>query len=511
MLYVPPNSDAVEGRFNIPSSGPGGGLTPNAATAIIRAYTGQTSESGKFASDRIPDIVPAVITVYPDNVIDAGSIERFYTTKITQASQALLLDKYPPGPQQLGRIRMTERNTGAVLHEEAWVYSGDDWVFQWSIDATEAAAIGDLGSAEDFEVRLEFGRGSGNSFVRLEVTDYFRILIGRHSEYTATEADVNIASRILRVDVGTANAMETELDGQSENGAQKLIKITADFTLTAHGATNNYRTGEYWHLPARTAVATKVIDADGGSALTLANKIQLLGIDIEPGVLGGKAAADLSRTYAILFSNEELLTGESLWYAINFGGPTTSRQEWNGGDANIVVSQAPSGGELDADTVSSSATLTDNYLRVQIIFYDAAADGNVVETIDRYINIAQPPDVASWAKSGNRDRLPVSKAPRPVVQNLASAAAIAWNTNNGLDADLTLAHNTTITLSGGYNGAAALLRLVQDATGGRTLAFSGVQTGGRRVAVNANAGKRTLIALYRIGATWHYMGSILDG
>ena len=56
------------------------------------------------------------------------------------------------------------------------------------------------------------------------------------------------------------------------------------------------------------------------------------------------------------------------------------------------------------------------------------------------------------------------------VGDLVSSAAITWDITEHNVADLVLGHNTTLRLSNGTNGQVALLRVTQDATGGRTLA-----------------------------------------
>lgn len=103
-------------------------------------------------------------------------------------------------------------------------------------------------------------------------------------------------------------------------------------------------------------------------------------------------------------------------------------------------------------------------------------------------------------------------SPFPEVQTLASAAAITWDVDAGEQADLLLGHNTTLTLRGGYDGSTALLRVVQDATGSRTLALhAGVTRGGRAAPVlTTTAGKEDDLYFHRKGATWRYVGILKD-
>lgn len=98
------------------------------------------------------------------------------------------------------------------------------------------------------------------------------------------------------------------------------------------------------------------------------------------------------------------------------------------------------------------------------------------------------------------------------VQSLASAAAVAWDVNKGNIANLALGHNATVTPSGGADGDTALLRVVQDATGGRTLALANsVRLGGRDAPVIASAvNARSYIMLHKHGNGWVYMGAVVD-
>ena len=99
-----------------------------------------------------------------------------------------------------------------------------------------------------------------------------------------------------------------------------------------------------------------------------------------------------------------------------------------------------------------------------------------------------------------------------VRQDLASAAAVAWDVDSGTVADLTAAHNVTLQISGGRDGSTALLRFRQDGTGSRTFALhSGVERGGRAVPTVASAANaRTYLLFHRVGTTWVYLGIIAD-
>lgn len=103
--------------------------------------------------------------------------------------------------------------------------------------------------------------------------------------------------------------------------------------------------------------------------------------------------------------------------------------------------------------------------------------------------------------------------PDPITQALTSAAAIAWDVDDGHVASLTAGHNFTLTLSGGMNGTFAVLRVLQDATGSRTMTFgAGIVLDGRTAPVlSTAAGAHDNILFMRRGTSWVYLGAILNG
>lgn len=118
--------------------------------------------------------------------------------------------------------------------------------------------------------------------------------------------------------------------------------------------------------------------------------------------------------------------------------------------------------------------------------------------------------VQGWAQTGDSSIIPQGKV-AATVQTLTSAATITWDTSKGLIANLTLGHNTVITPTGGRDGDTAILRVKQDATGSRTLAFAaGVVLGGRTPSVASAASAATEVLLHRIGNDWKYEGSVED-
>ena len=98
------------------------------------------------------------------------------------------------------------------------------------------------------------------------------------------------------------------------------------------------------------------------------------------------------------------------------------------------------------------------------------------------------------------------------LQTLTSDTTISWDVDDGEVADLTLAHNTTLNITNGQNGEIALLRVLQDTTGSRTLAFNAaIERGGRDApTLRTAAGERDYLMFNKVGATWVYLGVISD-
>lgn len=99
---------------------------------------------------------------------------------------------------------------------------------------------------------------------------------------------------------------------------------------------------------------------------------------------------------------------------------------------------------------------------------------------------------------------------QPVVQVIASSAVLAFNVGNGEIADVTLSHNTTLTVTGGRNGDTALLRVKQDGTGNRTLTLGAGLEFVSAPSLSTAAGKTDLLMFNRIGATWKFVGIVQE-
>jgi hypothetical protein len=72
-------------------------------------------------------------------------------------------------------------------------------------------------------------------------------------------------------------------------------------------------------------------------------------------------------------------------------------------------------------------------------------------------------------------------------QTLSSGATVTWDMSNGINASVTLGGNSTLAISGAVNGMVGVIKIVQDATGSRTLALPA-----NSLVINGGAGAITL-------------------
>ena len=300
-----------------------------------------------------------------------------------------------------------------------------------------------------------------------------------------------IGDSITYVSVADAAAFQSEVEAHGLTDQSKLIHCQTAVDVTFQALRYNYPKGQLVYFAERSTLPFPwfvLPTGGGGEGLVLTNQQKAELIDLRLGIVAiNPTEANLQRQIDVFFDPPAIL-GPAVYAEFRVAGQGPAARQLMaqaGGKVSFTLTKQQA--EAIADNVTDDQTTID----VNINLYDAANAGNSLATVHRDLTILRPPV--------------------PMVQTLVSAAAVAWAMGNGLTADLTLAHNATITPSGGNDGDTAILRVVQDATGGRTLAFAaGVQTGGRRVGLSNAAGKRTLIGLHRIGAVWHYVGSVLD-
>ena len=620
IAYVPPKSNEIEAWF-VDSGGSGGGTAitdinnvpgtlnvnkggTGATNAVqARANLGAASAADLTSNrNRIEALenrrFAAELKVFPESIRDASDIQRNYTFAIENEQQDLLFDKHTSSP--INRIRVRERNSGAVIHEEAWSYSSNDWVFQGDINASEANAIGNLGSAEFFEVRLEFGRGSGGSFSLLEESDWFRIAISNRGEMTANLDELrhrlNFIVRSSPSHIDKNNIPSRFLFSTiSQNGAfpdadrARIIMFgrTRDFTgynpsvhehsfawdlsdadrtfigslangsvhgvqVTLRSSTTNYAlqeidfeitegaTGGGGDSDTAAQIKTKLESLSGDDRLDASAVKNLpdvpdpndhsITIDLDPDYwVDHKTQYVTNYEIALHFSrtNPLLASATSLNVELNGQPLLSTRQAWTRTDGGTRINVPVS--------LSIQDTLTDNIvsaadrIAMRVLFYNAGGTVVAHSQIRTLAYLASlPPDteglnqsqvdarvkagVLDWAETGNTDPIPTSKTP-PRTQALTSAATITWNVDDGNIGTLTAGHNFTLNITGGENGSFAVLRVLQDATGSRTMTLnSAIVLDGRTApTLSTAANAHDNVMFMRRGTTWVFLGAILNG
>ena len=125
----------------------------------------------------------------------------------------------------------------------------------------------------------------------------------------------------------------------------------------------------------------------------------------------------------------------------------------------------------------------------------------------RAFDIAVYTGARFWQRAGNL----VTGRSQLTTQTITSAAALAWNLNLGYTGLVTLAHNATLTITGGASGETAKLIVTQDSTGSRTLTlgrgisrFAGVAAPVLKTA----AASVDVLEFLNIGGTWTFIGTV---
>ena len=221
------------------------------------------------------------------------------------------------------------------------------------------------------------------------------------------------------------------------------------------------------------------------AALTLAQQIGLVQFAIGPGVLGNRGVLDFQRTFRLRVSGGDKITDDAWYDVIAQGQEVLARRKWDP-DAipNLVVKQAI------ATAISNNLAAGDAAAEFQVRFYSDSDGTNLVEIVNLYVSV--PTDV-------------------PRIQAPAFANPLNIDASNGGIADVTLTGNTVIGVTGGVDGSTLLVRLLQDATGGRTATLASAITAySAAPELASGAGKRTLLLFHRIGTTWAYLGQRME-
>ena len=321
---------------------------------------------------------------YPTTIPNIAAIQGNHAILMDQARQDLLFDAHQ-GADAINRLQIVERNTGTVLHDQAWLYSGDDWLIDYNISAEEAQNIGLTGSPEFFEVRVAFANRAGH----VAFSNWIAVGIGDEAPFPATRGDVSAVqanvNRIQQVAGDNGEAIKSLQDGQvTQNTA---IQSNADRIQTLE---NN---------PAP-------------SALTQAQQIGLMDFVPDHSEIvypnGGEVAA-LTRTINWLIGGGAALTGD-IWFQGQINGvPIIDRTKW----ANPVSIAF----EISADDAATLAPNVEGNLDMRLDWHDAANGGNLVRTVRRSVGLTELPAVPPRATF---TRTNIKSASQPDVQPFPS-------------------------------------------------------------------------------------------
>ena len=136
---------------------------------------------------------------------------------------------------------------------------------------------------------------------------------------------------------------------------------------------------------------------------------------------------------------------------------------------------------------------------------------NVASTLSRTVSLSAG-STADFANLLTGPRGPAGPQGLTSVrtQALTDAAALIWNVDNGEVGTVTLGGSRTLSVpSGGQDGGVYMLRIKQDATGGRTMALHNDIDLGDEVApvLSTEPGALDLLMFTRVGASeWLYLG-----
>ena len=233
-------------------------------------------------------------------------------------------------------------------------------------------------------------------------------------------------------------------------------------------------------------------DGGPGPAGTPTTKEQIADLDLIPNPAGIRFTSPDELTAAVKrievgIPNPEILTGDVWVEGWVQGQRGLARRKWTTATSSLVMQLSDSiAGQI------SQGNFTSPQIEVRLRFYDSAVVGIEVERIGvniPLINIA------------------------PDTQALTSAAAISWDVDKGNIATMTAGHNFTLTLTGGTNGTFAILRVLQDATGSRTMTLNNaiVLDGRTAPTLSTAAGAHDNILFMRRGTVWVYLGAIKQG
>ena len=509
VLYVPPLSDSVEFMFNLGAGGTGVSPTQLMAETNARIAGDKYDFHAVVDASQLHDLLTGVSKakariLYFENPVDETVQTITYSHRAGEVAYALpgetvstrMFNVFQTTPTRVGSLAQFNTFRTAQIkrlsYELVYVtaafsqggtdYADGDFVF-FSPGSTTPFKLLNI-SRRPASIRIEPPSIAsptdldGDYVLFLGLPGYKNAEVDELEIWFKDEAVHDISSFkpedgpfVIPFNVSTSE--ETQVGLTSSDTQMRVLAV--------------YRKNGQYVGQETTVLAVKnqvPAPSGGGEDLSFRSKLELSGYRLDPESKSSRNAADIQGTYDVRFENSAII--DDSFVQVSAAGQTVlARQSWSAGSSSIRFTISSD----VATAIANNLANDDNTFTVDVQWYDEIRDGNLIGGLKLSVHVP----------SANK------------VQTLTSAAAIAWDMESGLTADLVLGHNATITPSNGANGDTAILRVTQDATGGRTLAFaSAVERGGRTVELASGANKRTLIGLHRIGTTWHYESSIQD-
>ena len=175
------------------------------AAALAAETRSRAAADQRLAGDLARINFPVRIQFYP---------QVFDTNAALEGNHAILIDQIRDdqftrfqGPDEINRLQIIERNTSTVVHDQAWQFSGNDWLIDFNISAGEANNIALTGGDEFVEFRVVFANRAGHQLF----SDYVAIPVGDERPFPATRGDVETVqgnvSRVEQAVVDNGNAI----------------------------------------------------------------------------------------------------------------------------------------------------------------------------------------------------------------------------------------------------------------------------------------------------------------
>ena len=529
-------------------------------TTALQAESKERKDADNVLGGRIDTLDIGVRAEFlPASFPDTAAIAGNHIIVMTEARQDLLFDPYQS--DAINRLRVIERS-GIEVHNQAWTYSGDNWVIDFEISATEATNIGLSGSAEEVEFRVEFR----NSTEFVAFSNWMMVPIGDEAPFPATRGDVaavqaNVnriqtiagdngvaiqalqnrdatlvrdiqanrdAIDTLKMSGGGAGIESILLPSKSSGSTDRRNITTITWTLAeirTVEAEFEEPTGDYVlfaHLSDHSQFSVQRVlwDAtndeldvelrnESGNDRTFSGRVTLF-------VLRGAEPSesftlnqfqqiglmDFTPDHSeIVYANGQEVAALTRTITLHIGGSSElSGDIWFDGIINgiTVVSRTKWANQSSIDFVISS----DN---AQLIA------PNVSNNLDLNLRFHDAETDGNVIRTVRRaiglEELPViPSAPRPLQQDAtANSAATSIDVDEGVTVNLAMEANTVLTLTGGEDGLYVTVRATQDGTGNRTLSFAGSDRG---LSTAANA--VDILLFQRVDAIWVFYG-ILKG